>query len=88
MSSKENRILFLFLMVLINVFGLIAGACIGMSQILINSRYGFIGMIFTAAGFADYYLMKYRDSRIEERFLKRTIQQRKKLESIRIAYLK
>ena len=29
MSSKENRMLFLFLMVVINVFGLIAGIYIG-----------------------------------------------------------
>lgn len=71
MSSKENRMLFLFLMVVINVFGLIAGIFIGMSQILINSRYGFITIIFVVTGIADYFLMKYRDRRIEDRFLKR-----------------
>lgn len=71
MSSKENRMLFLFLMVVINVFGLIAGIYIGMSQILVNSRYGFITIIFVVAGIADYFLMKYRDRRIEERFLQR-----------------
>lgn len=71
MSSKENRMLFLFLMVVINVFGLIAGIFIGMSQILINSRYGFITIIFVVAGIADYFLMKYRDRRIEDKFLKR-----------------
>lgn len=71
MSNKENRMLFLFLMVVINVFGLIAGIFIGMSQILINSRFGFIGIIFMVTGIADYYLMKYRDTRLEERFLKR-----------------
>lgn len=71
MSSKENRMLFLFLMVVINVFGLIAGIYIGMSQILINSRYGFITIIFVVTGIADYFLMKYRDRSIEDRFLKR-----------------
>ena len=71
MSSKENRMLFLFLMVVINVFGLIAGIYIGMSEILINSRYGFITIIFVVAGIADYFLMKYRDRRIEDNFLKR-----------------
>ena len=71
MSSKENRMLFLFLMVVINVFGLIAGIFIGMSQILINSRYGFITIIFVVTGIADYFLMKYRDRRIEDNFLKR-----------------
>lgn len=71
MSSKENRMLFLFLMVVINVFGLIAGIFIGMSQILINSRYGFITIIFVVTGIADYFLMKYRDRAIEDRFLKR-----------------
>lgn len=71
MSSKENRMLFLFLMVVINVFGLIAGIFIGLSQILINSKYGFIGIIFMVTGIADYYLMNYRDTRLEERFLKR-----------------
>lgn len=71
MSSKENRMLFLFLMVVINVFGLIAGIFIGMSQILINSRYGFITIIFVVTGIADCFLMKYRDRRIEDNFLKR-----------------
>ena len=71
MSSKENRMLFLFLMVVINVFGLIAGIYIGMSEILINSRYGFITIIFVVTGIADYFLMKYRDRRIEDNFLKR-----------------
>lgn len=71
MSSKENRMLFLFLMVVINVFGLIAGIFIGMSQILINSRYGFITIIFVVTGIADYFLMKHRDRSIEDRFLKR-----------------
>lgn len=71
MSSKENRMLFLFLMVVINVFALIAGIYIGMSQILVNSRYGFITIIFVVAGIADYFLMKYRDRRIEDNFLKR-----------------
>ena len=71
MSSKENRMLFLFLMVVINVFGLIAGIYIGMSQILINSRYGFITIIFVVAGIADYFLLKYRDRRIEDHFLQR-----------------
>lgn len=71
MSSKENRMLFLFLMVVINVFGLIAGIFIGMSQILINSRYGFITIIFVVTGIADYFLMKYRDRRIEDNFMKR-----------------
>ena len=71
MSSKENRMLFLFLMVVINVFGLIAGIYIGMSQILINSRYGFITIIFLVAGIADYFLLKYRDRRIEDHFLQR-----------------
>ena len=69
MSSKENRMLFLFLMIVINVFGLIAGIYIGMSQILINSRYGFITIIFVVAGIADYFLLKYRDRRIEDHFL-------------------
>ena len=63
--------LFLFLMVVINVFGLIAGIFIGLSPILINSKYGFIGIIFMVTGIADYYLMNYRDTRLEERFLKR-----------------
>ena len=71
MSSKENRMLFLFLMVVINVFGLIASIYIGMSEILINSRYGFITIIFVVTGIADYFLMKYRDRAIEDRFLKR-----------------
>lgn len=71
MSSKENRMLFLFLMVVINVFGLIAGIFIGMSEILINSRYGFITIIFVVTGIADYFLMKHRDRAIEDRFLKR-----------------
>lgn len=71
MSSKENRMLFLFLMVVINVFGLVAGIYIGMSQILINSRYGFITIIFVVAGIADYFLLKYRDRRIEDHFLQR-----------------
>ena len=71
MSNKENRMLFLFLMVVINVFGLIAGIYIGMSQILINSRYGFITIIFLVAGIADYFLLKYRDRRIEDHFLQR-----------------
>lgn len=71
MSSKENRMLFLFLMVVINVFALIAGIFIGMSGILVNSRYGFITIIFVVAGIADYFLMKYRDRRIEDNFLKR-----------------
>ena len=75
MSSKENRMLFLFLMVVINVFGLIAGIYIGMSQILINSRYGFITIIFVVTGIADYFLMKYRDRAIEDRFLKRSLTQ-------------
>lgn len=70
MSSKENRMLFLFLMVVINVFGLIAGIYIGMSQILINSRYGFITIIFVVAGIADYFLLKYRDKRVEDSYLK------------------
>ena len=71
MSSKENRMLFLFLMIVINVFGLIAGIYIGMSQILINSRYGFITIIFVVAGIADYFLLKYRDRRIEDHLLQR-----------------
>ncbi len=66
MSSKENRMLFLFLLVVINVFGLIAGIYIGMSQILVNSRYGFITIIFAVTGIADYFLMKYHDARITE----------------------
>ena len=70
MSSKENRMLFLFLMVVINVFGLIAGIYIGMSQILINSRYGFITIIFVVTGIADYFLMKYRDHRISDNVAK------------------
>ena len=70
MSNKENRMLFLFLMVVINVFGLIAGIYIGMSQILVNSRYGFITIIFTLAGIADFFLLKYRDKRVEESYLK------------------
>ena len=70
MSSKENRMLFLFLMVVINVFGLIAGIYIGMSEILINSRYGFIPIIFVVTGIADYFLMKYRDHRISDNVAK------------------
>ena len=70
MSNKENRMLFLFLMVVINVFGLIAGIYIGMSQILVNSRYGFITIIFTVAGIADFFLLNYRDKRVEESYLK------------------
>lgn len=73
MNNKENRMLFLFLMVVINVFALIAGIYIGMSQILINSRYGFITIIFTVAGIADYFLMKYRDHRISDNVAKQLV---------------
>ncbi len=66
MNIKENQKTYLFLLAVINVFAIIAGIYIGMSEILINSRYGFITIIFTVACIADYLLIKYRDGQIKE----------------------
>ena len=71
MNSKENRTLYLFLIAVINVFSIIAGIYIGMSEVLVNSKYGFITIIFMVACFADCLLMKYRDERIGEAYRKR-----------------
>lgn len=71
MNSKENRTLYLFLIAVINVFSIIAGIYIGISETLLNSKYGFITIIFMVASTADCLLMKYRDERIEEAYRKR-----------------
>ena len=68
MNTKENRAIYLFIIALINVLAIISGIYVGMSDILTNSRYGFITIIFASATIADCFIINYRDGKLYDEF--------------------
>ena len=71
MSSKENRTKYLFILSVINALTIISGIFMSMSNILINSKYGFITAAFVAATVADCIIIGYRDKSIENMYFKK-----------------
>lgn len=61
---KENKTLYLFVIGIITALSLIAGIFVGNSDILVNSRYGFVVIICAAATFAVCSIVGYRDKRL------------------------
>lgn len=70
MNDKQNRTLYLFVIAVINILTIVAGIYIGMSDILINSRYGFISVLFTVATVAVCLIVNHRDNRLKDTYLK------------------
>lgn len=68
--NKQNKTLYLFVIGIITALSLIAGIFVGMSDILVNSRYGFVVIIFSAATVAVCSIVSYRDSRLNDSYLK------------------
>ena len=68
---KENKTLYLFVIGIITALSLIAGIFVGNSDILINSRYGFVIIICAAATFAVCSIVSYRDKRLNDAYFKR-----------------
>ena len=68
---KENKTLYLFVIGIITALSLIAGIFVGNSDILVNSRYGFVVIICAAATFAVCSIVSYRDKRLNETYFKR-----------------
>ncbi len=68
---KENKTLYLFVIGIITALSLIAGIFVGNSDILVNSRYGFVVIICAAATFAVCSIVSYRDKRLNEAYFKR-----------------
>lgn len=68
--NKENKTLYLFVIGIITALAIIAGIFVGMSDILINSRYGFVVIIFAAATVAVCSIVSYRDSRLNASYFK------------------
>lgn len=68
---KENKTLYLFVIGIITALSLIAGIFVGNSDILVNSRYGFVVIICAAATFAVCSIVGYRDKRLNDAYYKR-----------------
>lgn len=68
---KENKTLYLFVIGIITALSLIAGIFVGNSDILINSRYGFVVIICATATFAVCSIVGYRDKRLNDAYFKR-----------------
>lgn len=75
---KENKPLYLFLIGIITALSLIAGIFVGNSDILVNSRYGFVVIICAVATIAVCSIVGYRDKRLEDSYLKRIIDEEEK----------
>lgn len=67
---KQNKTLYLFVIGIIIALSLVAGIFVGTSDILINSRYGFIVIIFSAATAAVCSIVCYRDDRLNDSYFK------------------
>lgn len=67
---KQNKTLYLFVIGIITALSLVAGIFVGTSDILINSRYGFIVGIFSAATAAVCSIVCYRDERLNDSYFK------------------
>lgn len=68
---KENKPLYLFVIGIITALSLIASIFVGNSDILINSRYGFVVIICATATFAVCSIVGYRDKRLNDAYFKR-----------------
>lgn len=68
---KENKPLYFFVIGMITALSLIAGIFVGNSDILVNSRYGFVIIICAAATFAVCSIVGYRDNRLNAVYCKR-----------------
>ena len=68
--KKENKILYLFVIGIITALAIISGIFVGISDILVNSRYGFVAIIFAAATAAVCCIVGYRDSRLNASYFK------------------
>lgn len=68
---KENKTLYLFVIGIITALSLIAGIFVGNSDILINSRYGFVVIICATVTFAVCSIVGYRDKRLNDAYFKR-----------------
>ena len=67
---KQNKTLYLFVIGIITALSLVAGIFVGTSDILINSRYGFIVIIFSAATAAVCSIVCYHDDRLNDSYFK------------------
>lgn len=67
---KQNKTLYLFVIGIITALSLVAGIFVGTSDILINSRYGFIVIIFSAATASVCSIVCYRDDRLNDSYFK------------------
>lgn len=61
MKKNESQIIYTFVIAVITVLAIIAGIYVGMSNILVNSKYGFVAMIFMTATIAVSCLIQYRE---------------------------
>lgn len=68
---KENKPLYLFVIGIITALSVIAGIFVGTSDILVNSRYGFVVIICAAATAAVCFIVGYRDDRINAAYFKK-----------------
>ena len=69
--NKENKTLYLFVIGVIVALATIAGIFVSMSDILANSKYGFIVIICAAATVAVCAIVSYRDNCLNASYFKR-----------------
>ena len=81
--SKDHKLLYLFVIGMITALAIIAGIFIGLSDILINSRYGFIVLIFSAAAVAVCAVMNYRDSHLSAAYFDQFTEAKEKADKYR-----
>ena len=68
--NKENKTLYLFVIGIITALAIIAGIFVGMSDILVNSKFGFVVIIFGFATIAVCSIVGYRDNRLNASYFK------------------
>lgn len=68
--NKENKTLYLFVIGVIVALATIASIFVSMSDILVNSKYGFIVIICAAATVAVCAIVGYRDNRLNASYFK------------------
>lgn len=64
MKKNESQVIYTFIIAVITALAIIAGIFVGMSQVLVNSKYGFIAMIFIGATVAVCAIVQHHDKAI------------------------
>ena len=70
MKTQEYRIFYIIAVACINLFALTIGVLLGASEMFINSKYGILVFIVSAAVAGISCLLYYRDKKQEEHFVK------------------